>query len=452
MIWRIRHRLVGRAAGVLLVAAAVACALVPAASAHDTYVDRSDGSDASNNCHSKADPCQTISQALVETGSGDTVFVGGDPIVYNEALSLLDGKSVKQKDFSKKAAIDTSGNATVDANADPDPALWVKGKAGTVRGLTFRSNNLPIQIDAAVKLDHITVDESAAIDEDVYVHSSGGKVQVLHSYFTDPTTSNEQDGVAVFFGSQGKVVVKGNGFDGFASAIAFDSDEAELTAKGNVIKGTHEAGTYHGHGMQVNGGPATIVGNTIKGSTGTDTNGLFFNSGHNTIKRNIISGFHRAAFFLNAAGSTHFDGNVFPTTIGNYGIVITDSGKTTVTNTTIWGPGVEISEYASVVKLDSSIIGDAGIGTVSGTGSCSITNSRGPANSTAVHGCGDFQTSKSPKFKSDDYHLKSGSPMIDKGNPDKPAGGARDIDGDKRAIACGHGKARRDIGADEFRC
>jgi hypothetical protein len=61
-----------------------------------------------------------------------------------------------------------------------------------------------------------------------------------------------------------------------------------------------------------------------------------------------------------------------------------------------------------------------------------------------------------PKFKSDGYHLKASSPMIDKGKKGSKSHGAKDIDGDKRVLAgdCGakHPKARRDIGADEFKC
>lgn len=46
--------------------------------------------------------------------------------------------------------------------------------------------------------------------------------------------------------------------------------------------------------------------------------------------------------------------------------------------------------------------------------------------------------------------------MIDKGKKGSKSYGAKDIDGDKRVLAgdCGakHPKARRDIGADEFKC
>jgi hypothetical protein len=110
--------------------------------------------------------------------------------------------------------------------------------------------------------------------------------------------------------------------------------------------------------------------------------------------------------------------------------------------------------------LDSSIVG-AGTGMQpagvqeSGAASCTISFSRG----TLDGGCtGGFTTTADPMFVNpagNDYHLLSGSTMIDMGNTAAPPMGALDIDGDARALAvaaqCTTPSAgRRDIGADEF--
>ena len=127
----------------------------------------------------------------------------------------------------------------------------------------------------------------------------------------------------------------------------------------------------------------------------------------------------------------------------------------TATNITIQGKGPGVIDRKAVLTLRSSLL-DAGAIQASGSGArCHISYSRGPSKHSGGTGCKDFQKTAAPKLKSDGYHLKASSPMIDKGQPQAPKN-AVDIDGDKRALpgSCGkgHHKARRDIGADEFKC
>ena len=64
------------------------------ASAHNTFVDHTDGSNSSKQCL-KADPCATIGRGLDKAGRGDTVFVGG-------GASHLGGKDSVQDLLAKR--------------------------------------------------------------------------------------------------------------------------------------------------------------------------------------------------------------------------------------------------------------------------------------------------------------------------------------------------------------
>jgi hypothetical protein len=134
-----------------------------------------------------------------------------------------------------------------------------------------------------------------------------------------------------------------------------------------------------------------------------------------------------------------------------------EQSDATATNITLTGAQgfFEGGAAGAVFTIDSSVIGDGGLGAFNST--CVITHSRGPVQTPGGSGCDDYQTTADPRFKVDGYHLKASSPMIDRGNPDRPEKGSKDIDGDKRELdgpdggGC-RGKARRDIGADEYRC
>jgi hypothetical protein len=103
--------------------------------------------------------------------------------------------------------------------------------------------------------------------------------------------------------------------------------------------------------------------------------------------------------------------------------------------------------------MDSSIVGAGGINRTSTGGHCKITFSRGPVRGQSE--CNHFSSVVNPGLRDpagNDFHLKFNSPLIDKGNPASPAVGAKDMDGDARALDGDRNcSAVRDIGADEFK-
>jgi hypothetical protein len=143
------------------------------------------------------------------------------------------------------------------------------------------------------------------------------------------------------------------------------------------------------------------------------------------------------------------------------GIYLQNAGSDlTVTNATIWHNdntnlvGEILIGDTSTVSLDSTIVGDDGVGAAAGTPTCTAVFSRGPAVSDACNG--QFATNAAPSFvnaATRDFHLtpSGNASLIDLGNPAEPTLGL-DLDGEPRAvdgIPDGNCAARRDIGADE---
>ena len=104
------------------IAALVGALVLPgSALAHDTYVDRTDGTDSGNNCKNETNPCFSLTAGINNAGEGDTVFVGGDPAVYETPHVLGDKKSIVHENFSTKPSVDTSGKAIIDTGSSPSP-------------------------------------------------------------------------------------------------------------------------------------------------------------------------------------------------------------------------------------------------------------------------------------------------------------------------------------------
>jgi hypothetical protein len=452
---------------VQVLALAVALAVPTSALAQDTYVDRSDGDDASdtNNCRHKATPCATLTHGLEEAGSGDAVFVGGDPVSFNAPQTLTDGQSIVHKNFSTSSSVDTSGKTIVDTGSNGNPAIKVTGDAGRIDGLTIRSQTLPLQIGAKVTVKDDRFDEDAQIDNDVVVIGDSSP-KLTNDTFIDPTplTGSGKDQIAVSLQSSGSPVVSKSDFEDFQIAvIAFGGGDPVIEK--NDISGTHVAETA-GAGIDVYGAgeDAQIDDNRLHNPShaGGDTlNGVIVQlDAAVSLSRNRIEGYTTGIGLDDSHGITKLYSNVIETKTSTTGLSLKDTagtgpGDARVMSATIWGDGLAVSVNSAALTLDSSIVGgDEGIDP-NGSASCSIEFSRGPQGASGPAGCDEFATTKNPKLKSDDYHLKSSSPMIDKGNPDNAIKNFKDIDGDNREVdGTGNckGKERRDIGADEFKC
>ena len=451
--------------GAALALASLALAIgAPSAGAHDTYVDRSDGDDVgdTNDCRDPDSPCATLGRGIGQAGKDDTVFVGGDPAAFTFPQTLGDGKSIVQKDFSTTPAVDTSGLTILDTGADSDPALTVASTAGKVKGLYIRSQSLPLEINAGVTVDDVRFDETAQIAQDVFVDTPANskRVTIKNGVFLDqtPETGAGMDQWGVRAAGQGKVKIIKGIFDSFSAAIVVDGFGPVEISKAEIVE-THPTANPGWGILSTSNTNVTIEQSDLYDpDVGGANRGLDL-GGRADVSGTLVDGYTTGVFVDNNPDKVILESVAVVTPDGSTGLQAEDTGTDDVgvsdvkaTNVTISGDadfGLSLSR--NHLRMDSSIV-DAGSILLGNGPTCHITHSRGPV--TGNDDC-DFQTDADPQLANDGYHLTSDSPMIDKGDPDKPKQGAKDIDGDKRALdgtgSC-TGKKRRDIGADEFVC
>jgi hypothetical protein len=451
-----------------LAAAVVVLAAAPgSAMADDTYVDQGDGADASNNCSSSAAPCKTITKGIAQAGSGDTVFVGGGE-TYTASFTLDGGKSLVQKDFSTTPSVDTSGATILDNSASSDADITITGNQSTVSGFTIRAgyNAIDVRGNTATISGNLIANSSASAIGVLLDNTSLGAT-VTDNEVTSSNPASNNFGIYVGTDATGFSTVTGNEVSGFWNGIIVLQGNADV--RGNTISAPHDYPGGPSAGINVPGASrVTIENDTIDNALGTGaSDGIQILSSRAvvSIDTTLISNASNSGITVRGPRSTITLSEDAITGVpgSGAGITMTDDGANSrgvsdviATNITIEGKGPAVIDSQANLTLNSSLL-DAGAIQASGSGAkCHISYSRGPSKHSGKKGCKDFQTKVNPKLKSDGYHLKSSSHMIDKGNPNDPPKRATDIDGDKRALdgdcRAHHGKKRRDIGADEFKC
>jgi hypothetical protein len=459
-----KRRLRGVIAALGTVAAIAAMGASTTASAHDTYVDRLDGSDGSAECR-KSSPCASIKRGLAKAGPGDTVFIGGDPFAYPTPVTLGKGKSLVASDFSTNPAIDTSGKAMIDTGADPRPAVTVASDAGRIKGLFINSTTKPLEIHASVRvIENMFLEDDVVAGAmiDIAADAHGRAVIKTNSLHVTPHHNTTQLGIRNW--SKTAPLIDNNTLEGFSLSIW---TRGRPTIHDNRIYGTHPGGTFSGEGI-ITRGNATLSENQllVPDTSGNPVRGILV-LGNARLERNIVSGFDNGIELKDTPKPVELNGDVIRTIGegGTVGLRATDSTDSPgvsdphATNVTLVGLGQKLALDSVRMRLASSIVADSALAaqSISGGSTCKITRSRGPFTGNAVDGCTNYQTTKDPLFAADGYHLTAASPMIDKGSKRPPSPGARDFDGDLRALDgpdggdC-DGSGRRDIGADEYRC
>ena len=452
------------------VGAAAAIAMVgtpPVASAHDTYVDHSDGSNDSAQCR-RTSPCATISRALSKAGGGDTTFVGGDPVAFTTPVTLGNGKSLVHRDFSTDAAIDTSGPVFIDSGSDPRPAITVASNAGVIRDLFINSASTALEIQASVTVTLNKFLEDDAMTGPVIdiAPDAHGKAAIKRNSIYDDTPVQNVTQVGISNRSTTAPLIFRNTLVDFTTAI---STKGRPTIRDNFIRGTHPGASFSGDGIIVRrGSRATLSGNQLydPNTSGNPVRGILLLADAR-LENNQVLDYDLGIQLDDTPHPVDLTGDLIRTIAGGssrglFALDSTDSPGVSdphATNLTIVGPGDQIALDSVRLRLDSGIVGDTpgSSMSLSGASTCKITYSRGPVTGNSVDGCSNFQTKKDPLFEADGYHLTAASPLIDKGKPDAPPRHAKDIDGDRRALDgpdggnC-DGARRRDIGADEYAC
>jgi hypothetical protein len=430
----------------------------PQAALGASFVDAAKGHD-SGPC-TKAKPCATIATALAKSGAGTTIEVAGG--LYKETLVLNGGRSLVHKNFTgpkhAKAIID----------GGPNGAIEVTGTAaGQVKGFTIRSRLVAVDLEKAATLSDDVFDQdkppttpSGAV---VVVASGGTGSLITKSRFSDPKPGDEVHiGVEVMSSSP---TISNCSFTGMSIAVQVDGGglAEDPLIRNNRIEGAHQGQNdtvmyLEGVGVLVNDSDVTLIGNLIrKPREGDRTVGIHVDSSDDnnpdaggTLERNRVFGQTSAGVALLATTGDSLNDDVLASNLVGLRLYKSD---VPLTNETIAGNrDVEIgnSGVGATVELNSTIVGDRG----TDVDTCTSTYSRGPSSD----GC-DFATSANPAFVNagaDDFHLRKGSALIDAGDPLAPvAPNLFDLDGDPRALSgnCRNpGSARRDIGADEFKC
>jgi hypothetical protein len=294
-------RLLGLAGAV---AALILIVGAPAAYAANTlYVNAATGVDGPS-CGAQGSPCQTISQAVANASSGDTIVVA--PGTYDESVSIF------TSDLTLEGA--QTGNPGSAARAAEDPATESVVTGGT------------ILVDA----DHVTLDgfsfgfagnqvftqaASSTIENDVFSGyqpegccdsalggSTAPDAEVVHNYFTSPTAHLFDSGGAVVQWSSpadcSGVDVSDNIFDDASaddlSNIFFfcdgQSGEAPVTVSGNQDIGNNSSFAI----FQAMAGPVDVTGNTVSMVTANAGTGMIFDDDPNLgavhIRGNTLTG------------------------------------------------------------------------------------------------------------------------------------------------------------------
>jgi parallel beta-helix repeat protein len=420
--------------------------------AADTYVDDDIGNNL-NSCTVPASPCLSIVTAIAKAGSGDTVRVDGGTYMENVGLNL--GKSLVEENFNEG---DGDSQAVVDGGATVAINVASGNSAGTIRGLTVRSDSSAISLDGpATVTGNLFDDTVGGVGVNLLIGSNAASV--TNNTITD-TAGDTDNRIGVQSLAAGSPTIAGNSIQNLSIGIHIANGAP--TVSGNTITGTRQGGSAGNAVRVVSDATPTIVANDIRDpEPGDNTFGIdVFEATMTpddtgaTLRRNEIYDHTTSFRTTDTTGAVTLHGDVLEG--GDFGLAAVDSapdnaniGDASATNATIFDHGTaEVLPNGGHVTLDSTIVGASGIFPANG-GTCAITFSRGPSTGS---GCDNFQTTAAPQFvnpAANNYHLQAGSPMIDAGNPANP-GFVQDLDGRPRAVDgnC-DGTARRDIGADE---
>jgi hypothetical protein len=357
------------------VAALTSFAFAPAALASSKwYVDGVHGSD-NNNCRSRKHACKTISNALLLTLPGDSIFV--DPATYHEGLYIP--FNLKIFGSGAKTTIVDGGGISQVAVVGSEPKAPV-----TLSRMTFRNGGG--QADGGG------------------IYNCFGTLTVIDSIIT----SNK--------------IRRGGGSDGYGAGI-YNCPSSTLTLINTTVSNNS---ALVGGGI-CNGGALTIVNSTISGNEARQRRGGgIANYGTLTITNSTFSGNTARRYKNSAFGGAILNGGLFQST-GT--LVINNSTFSGNTARESKGGGIFNVKGSTVVLQNSIVANNTG-------GNCHGAMTSNGYNLSSDSTCdfdstGDMNNSDPELGKlrnnggpTQTMALRRDSPAIDSGNPSGCADGA----------------------------
>jgi hypothetical protein len=456
---------------------AVLAAAVPAsASAANFYVDQEAGDDTNSCMGDGLAACEHIQAAVNKAAAGDTVHVAdpSSPTIFTEKIN--DGNGVSIVSDSPDVAENTIDGANLGASAISVGGSTV-GQPVRISGFTIQGQNFAsVDAGSPVVIDHNRFNEPGPVmggtSSELTLEMGTDGSKITHNVFvdSDPSVGTPQTGIAIY--ATGSVEISDNSLGGFSQGLSVNGGPGSTAViDHNSITGTRPVSQYGG-GVFIYSGHPTISRNRISAPVFNQPNDSLIgivislpdtaNATGLTSRGNTIDGLTSGLLLENVRGEVTLEGDVISNTttsaIRLYDDGADDPGVSDMTATNVdiirsHAPEPEIALGATHLTLDSSVIGAGGIDATQG-GTCTITHSRGPVAS--ANGCETFQTTADPMFvnpATGDFHLQSGSSLIDAGNPAAPDSAAIDMDGEAFGLtsSCPLGTGVRDIGADEVK-
>ncbi len=345
-----------------------------AAAATTLYVAQG-GTDTANDCTAPANPCATISHAVIEAASGDTIDVAG---VIDDHVTVPAGFGslvITQWPATASGAVDGTKNGTVftigtgdtvtlsglvveDGQSATDGAGITNSGSLTVTGSTVKDNVEASGTNAFGAIYNVgtLVMSNSTVENNQGAFAGGGiyngaTATIATTVISQNTLPGGGDGGGIFNSGTldvenssitGNVAGIGGGIENNSTYLAGPQNNADATVTDTVISGN--TGSGHGGGVDNEGGNLTLAESTVTdNTTGSIGGGINNPAGMVTIADSTIS--------ANSAPNSSGGGVANSSTLAVTASTITQ-------NTAQSGGGVDSFGPAASASLVDSTIAD----------------------------------------------------------------------------------------------